>query len=246
MAAVPAGRRWKRGALDGCRNTKPNDVARCRELFKVSQNLWPGAFHGLGNLSTTTARSSAFASPANPDPAAVGSGVSQKQATLKGRRKREAVVHDESDADPKPDKSIHRRKRHKQGIASDPGSVSPQALALFRSACWPRGGCPELVMFLKLPEAHQQMLRRSIRKATIRILRSFQQHHVISICGEEHVWPIDPVQQTHVLRRVTFKLYELCASHRLTCPLRNLAALEWLFKALEKDGEVGSSGAPGP
>jgi len=234
ICAMAAFRRWKRGVFTGGEKICPSDDCSVAAVDSV-----PGCVVLQGNPGDPLSDADpgflpTSCSPPNANQGAVCSGADQKRDTSKRGRKREVFVHDEPGADQKPDTSTRRRIRHKQGIAPIPGSVSPHALTptVPRSTLSYDGHSPCLAMFLKLSDAQKKKLRRSVREAKNKVISSFKKYQVISIRGEEHVWPIDPVQQSHILRLVSFKLYELYANDSATCPFRRGAAMEYLIKTM--------------
>ena len=236
ICAMAAFRRWKRGVFTGGEKICPSDDCSVAAVDSV-----PGCVVLQGNPGDPLSDADpgflpTSCSPPNANQGAVCSGADQKRDTSKRGRKREVFVHDEPGADQKPDTSTRRRIRHKQGIAPIPGSVSgsvsPHALTptVPRSTLSYDGHSPCLAMFLKLPEVQKKKLRRSVRQAKNKVVSSFKKYQVISIRGEEHVWPSDPNEQSLILRLVSFKLYELYAHDSATCPLRRGAAMEYLIK----------------
>ena len=222
IGAMASFRRWRRGAFgegekfspsEGCAVAAPDSEAGC-----VMLEGDPG--DPLSDADPDPLPTSC--SLPNADQGAVCSGADQKPDTSKRRRKRELLVHDEPGADQTPDTSTRRRIRGKQGIAPIPGSVSPHTHTptVPKSTLSYDDHNPCLAMFLKLSEKQKQKLRRSVRQAKNKMVSTFKKYKVLSIRGDELVWPCDPNEQTLMLRLVTFKLYELYANDSDACQCR--------------------------
>ena len=169
--------------------------------------------------------------PPNADQGALCSGGDPKTDTSKRRRKREHFFHDESGADQKPDTFTRRRKRGKQVIAPISGSVTTHAhTPTVPKSTWFSydESNPCLALFLELSEDRKQKVRRSVWQAKNKTVRTFKKVKVLSIRGDDLVWPCDPHEQTFMLALVTFNLYDLWANDSDACPFRRGAAMEFL------------------
>ena len=173
-------------------------------------------------------RSSCSLSNAHQDAAI--SGVLQLTDTLKQRRKRKPLVHEECFPDQTLDTATRKRMGSKKTIAEKASRSTPHAL----TPSFPKSSLPNdshnscLGMFLSLSWEQKHKLRRSLWNARNMAITCFKNYKYLNIGGEELEWPFQRDEQLVMVRTATRKLFEQDANDAAACPYRRGAAMEYL------------------